>query len=148
VIHLDLVNLPRSDAAVLIAEVLRVDRADASALAELIEPHTRGNPYETVELLNSLRQEGILTPVPTGWRWDEPAVRSLLANSDVAARPLSRVAALPAASRDMVEMMACLGGRAELGVLAAAAGQSSDVVQRHLAPALGTGVLVAETGGP
>jgi hypothetical protein len=42
-----------------------------------------------------------------------PAVRSLLASSDVAARPLGRLAALPAASRDMVEMMACLGGRAE-----------------------------------
>jgi fatty acid omega-hydroxylase len=40
-------------------------------------------------------------------------VRSLLASSDVAARPLGRLAALPAASRDMVEMMACLGGRAE-----------------------------------
>jgi len=38
-------------------------------------------------------------------------VRSLLASSDVAARPLGRLAALPAASRDMVEMMACLGSR-------------------------------------
>ena len=99
-----------------------------------------------MELLNTLRHDGILTPTPTGWRWDEPAVRSLLASSDVAARPLGRLAALPAASRDMVEMMACLGGRAELGVLAAATGQSADVVERHLAPALGNGVLVAETG--
>ena len=146
VIHLDLVNLPRADVAVLIAEVLRVDRAGASVLAGLIEPHTHGNPYETVELLNTLRQEGILTPISTGWRWDEPAVRSLLASSDAAARPLGRLAALPAASRDMVEMMACLGGRAELGVLAAATGQSADVVERHLAPAFGNGVLVAETG--
>lgn len=62
-------------------------------------------------------------------------MRSLLASSDVAARPLGRLAA----SRDMVEMMACLGGRAELGVLAAATGQSADVVERHLAPALGNG---------
>ena len=36
-------------------------------------------------------------------------MRSLLASSDVAARPLGRLAALPAASRDMVEMMARLG---------------------------------------
>jgi signal transduction histidine kinase len=146
VIHLDLLNLPRADVAVLIAEVLRVDRAGASALAELIEPHAHGNPYETVELLNTLRQEGILIPISTGWRWDEPAVRSLLASSDAAARPLGRLADLPAAARDMVEMMACLGGRAELGVLAAATGQAADVVERHLAPALENGVLVAETG--
>ena len=97
-------------------------------------------------MLNTLRQEGILTPISTGWRWDEPAVRSLLASSDVAARPIGRLAALPPASRDMVEMMACLGGRAELGVLAAATGESADVVERLLAPALEEGVLVAETG--
>ena len=54
---------------------------------ELIEPHHQGNPYETAELLNTLRQEGILTPTSTGWRWDEPAVRSLLGHSEVAALP-------------------------------------------------------------
>ena len=63
--------------AALVAETLRVDQAAAGALAELIEPHTRGNPYETVELLNALRHEGILAPTSTGWRWDEADVRSL-----------------------------------------------------------------------
>ena len=29
-------------------------------LAELIEPHTSGNPYETVELLNALRRDGLV----------------------------------------------------------------------------------------
>lgn len=32
-------------------------------------------------------------------------MRSLLASSDVAARPLGRLAALPAASRDMIELL-------------------------------------------
>jgi hypothetical protein len=52
--------LAASSLAALVAEILRVDRAAVCALAELIEPHTRGNPYETVELLNTLRHEGIL----------------------------------------------------------------------------------------
>ena len=130
----------------MVADILRVDRAAAGALAELIEPHTRGNPYETVELLNTLRQEGILAPTSTGWRWDEPAVRSLLARSELAELPMARLAALPTASREMLEVMACLGGRAELSVLAAATAESPDVVEQRLAPALEQGVLVAETG--
>jgi signal transduction histidine kinase len=146
VTHLHLVNLARPSVAALVAETLRVDQAAAGALAELIEPRTRGNPYETLELLNTLRHQGILAPTSTGWRWDEPAVRSLLASSELAEIPMARLAALPTSSREMLEMMACLGGRAELSVLAAATAESPDVVEQRLAPALELGVLVAETG--
>ncbi len=38
-----------------------LDRATAAGLAEVIRPHTSGNPYETVELLNALRRDGVLT---------------------------------------------------------------------------------------
>ena len=117
VTQLQLANLPGPSLTALVAEILRVDQAAAGALAEIIEPHTEGNPYETTELLNRLRQEGVLTPTSTGWRWDEPAVRSLLGQSEVAARPMARLAAIPPTSREMVEVMACLGGRAELSVL-------------------------------
>ncbi len=146
VTQLQLANLPGPSLTALVAEILRVDQAAAGALAEIIEPHTEGNPYETTELLNRLRQEGVLTPTSTGWRWDEPAVRSLLGQSEVAARPMARLAAIPPTSREMVEVMACLGGRAELSVLQAATGEPADVVEQLLAPALEEGVLVAETG--
>jgi len=146
VTHLHLVNLARPSVAALVAETLRVDQAAAGALAELIEPHTRGNPYETVELLNALRHEGILAPTSTGWRWDGADVRSLLARSELAEIPMARLAALPTSSREMLEVMACLGGRAELSVLTAATAESLDVVEQLLAPALEQGVLVAETG--
>ena len=146
VIQLQLANLPGPSLAALVAETLRVDQAAAGALAGIIEPHTKGNPYETTELLNRLRQEGVLTPTSTGWRWDEPAVRSLLGLSEVTARPMARLAAIPPTSREMVEVMACLGGRADLSVLAAATGEPANVVEQRLAPALEEGVLVAETG--
>jgi len=146
VTHLNLVNLPGPSLAALVAEILRVDRVGAGVLAELIEPLTRGNPYETVELLNTLRQEAILIPSSTGWRWDEPAVRSLLARSEVAELPMARLAALSASSREILEVMACLGGRAELSVLAAGTAELADVVEQRLAPALEEGVLVAEAG--
>ena len=146
VTHLHLLNLAPSNESALVAEILRVDHAAAGALAELIEPHTRGNPYETVEVLNTLRQQGILTPTSTGWSWDDPAVRSLLTRSKVPELTVARLAALPSASRDVLAAMACLGGRAELSVLAAAIAEPPDVVEQRLAPALEEGVLVVETG--
>ena len=145
VTHVHLANLAASGVAALVAEVLHVSHADAGVLARLIEPHTRGNPYETVELLNTLRQEEILTPTSAGWSWDEPALSSLLTLAKVAELAMARLAGLPSACRGVLEAMACLGGRVELSVLAVATG-SADVVEQRLTPALEEGVLVAETG--
>ena len=144
--HLRLVNLPGPSLVTMVAEMLRVDRPAAAGLAELISPHTSGNPYETVELLNALRRDGMLTATAAGWRWDEAAVRAHLGRSEVAGLLAARAAALPEKSRQMLEAMACLGGRAELSLLAAAGGEPAGVVDQALAPALDEGLLVAEPG--
>ena len=59
--HLRLGNLPAPSLVTMVAEMLHVDPAAAAGLAGVIEPHTSGNPYETVELLNALRRDGLLT---------------------------------------------------------------------------------------
>ena len=74
--HLRLDNLPESGSVVMVAEMLRTDRATAAGLAGLIGPHTSGNPYETVELLNGLRRDGVLTAAAGGWQWEAAAVRA------------------------------------------------------------------------
>ena len=145
--HLRLGNLPGSGLATMVAEMLRVDRAAAAeGLAGVIEPYTHGNPYETLELLNALRRDGLLTAAAAGWRWDEAAVRAHLGRSEVAGLLAARAAALPEGSRRVVEAMACLGGRAELSLLQAATGEPAGAVDQALAPALEEGLLVAEPG--
>jgi signal transduction histidine kinase len=144
--HLRLVNLPVPGLVTVVAEMLHVDPATAAGLAEVIEPHTHGNPYETVELLNALRRDGVLTATPAGWRWDAAAVGAHLGQSEVTGLLAARAAAMPPASRLMVEAMACLGGRAEVGLLQTATGEPASVVDQALAPALGEGLLVAEPG--
>jgi predicted ATPase/signal transduction histidine kinase len=145
-LHLHLGTLPEPSLATMVAEMLRVDQSAAAGLAEVIGPHTRGNPYETVELLNALRRDGLLSATAAGWRWDEAAVRAHLVRSEVAGLLAARAAALPKESRQVAEAMACLGGRAELSLLQAATGESADVVDQALAPALDEGLLVAEPG--
>src|SRR5271166_1278469 len=144
--HLRLVNLPVPSLVAMVAEMLHADRAAAAGLVEVIGPHTRGNPYETVELLNALRRDGVLAATANGWRWDAAAVRARLGRAELAGLPTARVDAMPPASRQLVEAMACLGGRAELSLLQAATGEPAVVVDHALAPALDEGLLVAEPG--
>ena len=144
--HLRLANLPVPGLVTMVAEMLHVDPATAAGLAEVIAPHTHGNPYETVELLNALRRDGVLTAAPAGWRWDAAEVRAHLGQSEAAGLLAARAAAMPPASRQMVETMACLGGRVEVSLLQTAAGEPASVIDETLAPALGEGLLVAEPG--
>src|SRR3569833_1327973 len=74
--HLRLVKLPVSGATTMVAEMLHVEPAAAAGLARLLGPHASGNPYETVELLNTLRHDGALTATAGGWRWDEAPVQT------------------------------------------------------------------------
>ncbi|MFF5234403.1 AAA family ATPase [Dactylosporangium sp. NPDC000521] len=143
--HLRLANLPVAGTIAMVAEMLHVGEAAAASLGEAISPYTSGNPYETVELLNALRRDGVLA-AGAGWRWDAAQVRAHLRQPEVAQLPAARVDAMPAQTRLMVEAMACLGGRAELGVLQTAVGEPADVVEQRLAPALNEGVLVLEPG--
>jgi predicted ATPase/signal transduction histidine kinase len=144
--QLRLENLPVSGSVAMVAEMLRVDRPAAAGLAEVINPYTSGNPYETAELLNALRRDGLLTATSAGWRCDESAVRAHLGQSDVAGMLAARVDAMPPMSRAMVEAMASLGGRAELSLLQTATAEPASGVEQRLAPALDEGLLVVEPG--
>jgi len=68
--HVRLDNLPTQSLVSLVGETLRANPDAAAGLVELIEPSTSGNPFETVELLNTLRRDGLLTAMAAGgWRW-------------------------------------------------------------------------------
>ena len=116
-------------------------------LAEVIEPRTRGNPYETVELLNALRRDGVLTATGGGWRWDAAAVRAHVGPSPRwpgcsprGSTPCRR------SPRQMVEAMACLGGRAELSLLQAATGDAGGRGGAAAGARPRRGLLVVEPG--
>jgi signal transduction histidine kinase len=144
--HLRLDNLPVASIGEMVGEMLHVDPAAAGRLGEVIEPHTSGNPYETVELLNALRRDGVLKLTVDGWHWNEELTRAHLERSEIAELLTARVGALDPQPRQMVEAMACLGGRAQLSLLQDATGESVTVVDQMLEPMLEDGLLVAESG--
>jgi signal transduction histidine kinase len=144
--HLRLANLAVPSLVAMVAEMLHVDRAAAAGLVDVIGPHTSGNPFQTMELLNALRRDGMLAATADGWRWDAAAVRARLDRAELGGLAGEQVNALPPTSRRLVEAMACLGGRAGLSLLQAATGESATKVDHALAPALDEGLLVMEPG--
>jgi predicted ATPase len=134
------------DSVTMLAELLRADRATAAELVDVIDPYTRGNPSQIMELLSALLREGLLRPTADGWQWDPQVLRARLDRSDARGLLTARVDALPAPTRHMVEAMACLGVRAELSLLRGATGRSATAVDLLLVPALEDGLVVIEPG--
>jgi diguanylate cyclase (GGDEF)-like protein len=146
--HLRLANLRPAGQAAMLSDLLRLAPRPAAGLARLIAPSTGGNPYDTVELLNSLREGGALARGDGGWRWDEVVLRRRLVRVDVTELVSARVAALPSVTRDLLTVMACLAGRVELDMLEVASGLAGDEVSRRLGPASTAGLLVLEADDP
>jgi predicted ATPase len=134
------------DATHQLAAMLHLDAEKAAELANMIAPRTKGNPYDTVELLNALRRDGVLVPGDAGWQWDTAALQRLGAGGCVADLLAERAGAMPPATLTMLEAMACVGGRVEVSLLSDATGQPTAEVEERLVPALDDGLLVMEPG--
>ncbi|WP_155325077.1 diguanylate cyclase domain-containing protein [Desulfosarcina ovata] len=152
--YVRLTNLPAADLGTLLGDMLRITGPAAAALADAIHPHSGGNPFDTVEFVNALRREGVLTLEDDGWTWDAAAIRQHIDLGDVVTLLTQRILALPEPSQDILRLMACLGGDVELSLLQAAAGTgpietdaSAARVEAALTPALEDGLLVMEQGG-
>ena len=140
-------NLKQSDIGILVEEMLRLRPAEAARFAKALGARAGGNPYDTVELVNALRQDGILTLGDDGWRWDEAAIRRHVGQGNVVDLLSLRISRLPSESRELLEIMACLGNEMEFGLLEAASGLNAADLEEHLAAPLEDGLLTMEHGG-
>lgn len=145
--RLRLQNLPPADLGMLLEEMLRLRPSEASRLAAVLGDRTGGNPYDTVELVNALRQDGALSLGPEGWRWDEATVRRFVGRSEVVDLLTARINRLPLESGVLLETMACLAGEVRLDLLAAASGLTASELEDRLGPSLEDGLLVMGDGG-
>jgi diguanylate cyclase (GGDEF)-like protein len=139
-------NLPTGDVGALIAEMLRLPQRESARLGTALIERTDGNPYDTVELINALRQDGLLAPHDGQWQWDEAAIRQYVGDCDVVGLLSRRIDRLPAASQQVLGQLACLGGEVSMALLEVGSGLNTDALEALLAPALEDGLIVAHSG--
>jgi PAS domain S-box-containing protein len=143
-LQLRLENLPPAQLALLLEEMLRLPPSQAALLAQTLAERTDGNPHDTVELINTLRHDGVLVPGNGGWSWDAAAIRRYVGGSDVTELLAARVDRLPPDARAVLQLMACLGGELEFSVVQAASGLSGPALDEQLAPGLEDELLILD----
>ncbi|WP_161798987.1 AAA family ATPase [Caenimonas sp. SL110] len=124
--------------------MLRLEPQAAHDLGQAVFPMTRGNPFDTVEMINALRREGVLSLREQGWHWDADAVRHFVSRTNVVDLLVSRLDSLPQASREVMEFLACLGNSVECARLSSATGLGRDELRALLAAPIEDGLLVGE----
>ena len=140
--RLRLENLGPNCLSELVGGMLRMPADDARPLAAVIGARTGGNPFDTVELLNGLRRDGVLQQHGGEWHWDGAAVHRHVGSGDVSGLLTARLRALPDGTRTVLATLACLGAEATVPLLAAATGKAAAEVEHDVAPAVAEGLLI------
>ncbi|RZU53619.1 diguanylate cyclase (GGDEF)-like protein [Krasilnikovia cinnamomea] len=144
-LHLD--NLGAGDLGTLVGQMLRLPAEPAAELAGVLRERTGGNPFDTVELINALRGDGTLELGESGWRWDSSAIRRHIGSGNVVDLLTERIGRLAESERELLRVMACLGGSVRLDLLARASGHRPETTRERLTAALDDALLVLDDDG-
>lgn len=114
---LPLANLKPPEVTQLLTQLLGpLPGSWARRLGEAMGRHAQGNPFDTVELLNALRDEGLLPGAGAGVRWDDDAVQEYLARNPMKDVLGVRIERLPGQAQELLQALACIGAQTSLEV--------------------------------
>ncbi|QRK07930.1 AAA family ATPase [Archangium violaceum] len=112
-------------------------------LSALVWEKTAGNPFFLLQLLQTLHQEELVTRAPEGgWRWDEAGVEARGYSDNVVDFMAGRLRQLPADTRHLLQLAACVGSPFPLSLLTILAQKEAPRVESGLEPALLEGLVI------
>ncbi|MGA2581617.1 MAG: AAA family ATPase, partial [Bryobacteraceae bacterium] len=127
-----LAPLGLDDVERLIADALHSGPDSAGPLALSVYEKTGGNPFFTIQLLNSLAEEGLLrfdrdaaAPNKSNWTWDLDRIRAKGYSDNVVDLMLGKLRRLSHQTQSALQQLACLGNVADMALLSVAFGQSA-----------------------
>ncbi|AUX40235.1 protein kinase [Sorangium cellulosum] len=131
----------------LLAGWLRCGPERARPLAGLVLARTAGNPFFVRQLLRALQRQGLLAFDAAGstWAWDLRRIERVEITDNVVELMTEAVRQLPEEAQELLQIAACAGNRAEIGLLAAVSGRSVDEATAALGQPLREGLLVADS---
>jgi predicted ATPase/signal transduction histidine kinase len=111
----------------------------------IIGERTQGNPYFAIQLLRALADEEFLRFDPVGqiWCWEEDKL-SGYSRTDDTALMVRRLSALPAATLELLRILAIIGQKAETKLLARALNCERTNIEDSAAPAITSGLLIRD----
>lgn len=138
-------ELHQADVTELVASVFASPPADTHELAKLALTKTGGNPFFLLQLLRSLREDGLIRfdQDRLRWKFDLAAIARSEITANVVDLILKRFVTLPSATRDLLARAAYIGSSFDAQLLANACDVDLGAIRSHLSPALMQEFLVA-----
>lgn len=126
--------LGAAQVAQLVSDTLDCTLHDALPLARLVQDTTRGDPFFSIQLIASLAEEGLIGAGNDAQAWarDLERIRARGYSDNVVDLVLRKLELLPAATRTLLEVLACLGSGASVRVLAQASGLAHEALHATL----------------
>jgi predicted ATPase/signal transduction histidine kinase/tRNA A-37 threonylcarbamoyl transferase component Bud32 len=133
----------------LIADATHSTTDAAQPLAELVRRKTLGAPLFVRQLLRTLHDDGLLRydPAADRWTWDLKEVERRQVEGDVVDLLMRNMEGLPEATRAVLELASCIGGRFDLGTLVMLTGNDAGQVAEALRPAVEQGIVTTVCSG-
>ncbi|MEY4582020.1 MAG: hypothetical protein RL701_6723 [Pseudomonadota bacterium] len=127
--RLELAELELSDVVSLVHDTIPMGRERSYALGRVVHARTAGNPLFLREFLELLHHDGLLARAAAGQNHDAldlAAVEAHCVTDNVVEMLLERIEQLPADTREVLQVAACIGNRFELALLTHVCGDSAD----------------------
>jgi PAS domain S-box-containing protein len=141
--------LTSDDVGRLVADTLHAESHRVRPLAELMFAKTGGNPFFTIQFLNSLMDEVLIAfdPHTLAWHWDLDRIRAKGITDNVADLMAGRLGRLSAGTLEIMKCLACLGNNAQTSALGMVVGQAEEEIHAMLVEAVRTGLIFRLEGG-
>lgn len=136
-------NLTLGAVNLFIADVLKADPVSTQPLAQLLMEETGGNALFTIQLLQSIYEDGLLRfdTEAHQWAWDSDRIRRFETRQSVGALMASKLEKLPPKTRELLSVASCFGSWLELEDLAKVTNQPVATIVDDLASAFDAGLI-------
>src|SRR5260370_23211819 len=112
-------------------------------MAEWIHEKTAGNPFFVIQFISALVEESLLTfDYGEGqWSWDLNTIRAKGYTDNVAELMVGKLKRLPIETQQALQLLACLGNRAEFALLEMVSQSSDEEMHARFWEATRTGLV-------
>jgi len=133
-----LAPLSREHVDQMVADTLRCEPERSAGLARLLHEKTAGNPFFLIQFARALADEGLLAfdHEQPCWKWDINRIHAKAHTENVVDLMVEKLNRLPNDAQRALQVLACLGNRAEVAVLSLVREISVDQVHVDLMPAV------------
>jgi PAS domain S-box-containing protein len=129
-----LAPLACEDLGRLMADSLHCEPERVFPLARLVHEKTAGNPFFSIQFISALTEEELLTfdHSEGRWSWDLERIQAKGYTDNVVDLMIGKLNRLPVETQKALQLLACLGNSAEIGLLSVVHGTSEEQIHLDL----------------